>query len=84
MATVMPRVNQLDASENIVFYFINLGFFNPTFYTNKFFADAILNAVNLNRARFCQFFQPSDKGGASIQLLESDILRKYKCENCPN
>lgn len=84
MATVLPRVDQLDASENIVFYFVNLGFFHPEFYENKYFKDAMLNAANLNRARFCQFFMPYDYGGASMQLMEYELLKKYKCESCPN
>jgi hypothetical protein len=81
---ILPRVDQLDASENIIFYFINLCFFNIEYYENDYFTNAVLNAANLNRARFCQFFQSPDSGGASIQLLESDILRKYNCDNCPN
>jgi len=80
---IRPRVNQLDAGENIIFYFINLCFFDNEDYEGDDFANAVLNAANLNRARFCQFFQPGDRGGASFQLLESDILRKYKCDNCP-
>lgn len=83
MEIIRPRVNQLDAGENIIFYFINLCFFHNEYYERDDFANAVLNAANLNRARFCQFFQPGDRGGASFQLLESDILRKYKCDNCP-
>jgi hypothetical protein len=83
MEIIRPRVNQLDAGENIIFYFINLSFFNSESYDSEDFTNALLNAVNLNRARFCQFFQSPDRGGASIQLLESEILRKYNCDNCP-
>jgi hypothetical protein len=83
MDAIRPRVNQLDAGENIIFYFINLCFFDSGTYESNDFANAVLNAANLNRARFCQFFQPGDRGGASIQLLESGILRKYNCDNCP-
>lgn len=82
-ATVLPRVDQLDASENLVFYYVNLSFFVSPSVRNQNFMNAMLNAANLNRARFCQFFQPNDRGGASIQLLEEDQLRKLKCENCP-
>jgi hypothetical protein len=83
MGIIHPRVNQLDASEDIIFYFINLCFFSSATYESPYFSNAVLNAANLNRARFCQFFQPSDRGGASIQLLETEILRKYNCDNCP-
>lgn len=81
---VRPRVNQLDADENIIFYFINLGFFGYVRYDEADFKNAVLNAVNLNRARFCKFFQSADRGGASFQLLENTTLRKLNCDNCPN
>jgi hypothetical protein len=82
MEIIRPRVSQLDVSENIIFYFINLCFFDGS-YDSDAFANAVLNAVNLNRARFCQFFQSIDKGGASFQLLEEEILKNYNCDNCP-
>ncbi|ACU63758.1 hypothetical protein [Chitinophaga pinensis] len=83
MSIILPRVSQLDTSEDIIFYFINLCFFDSTYYESAPFSNAVLNAANINRARFCQFFQPAENGGASIQLLETEILRKYHCDNCP-
>ncbi|HEU4555219.1 MAG TPA: hypothetical protein VFS25_20380 [Chitinophaga sp.] len=51
MNTIRPRVNQLDAGENIIFYFINLSFFNSESYESEDFANAVLSAANLNQAR---------------------------------
>lgn len=82
MDIIRPRVNQLDAEEDVIFYFINLSFFNSLYFESNDFANAVLNAANLNRARFCRFFQPAETGGASMQLLESATLRKYHCDNC--
>lgn len=85
MNVISPRLNQLDADENIIFYFINLSFFDSgSAYESEDFSNAVLNAINLNRARFCLFFQSSNIGGASFQLLESEVLRKFNCDNCPN
>lgn len=82
-AMIKPRVNQLDAAENIIFYFINLCFFDHESFDSEDFQNAVLNAANINRARFCQFFQPPDSGGSSFQLLEYDEIRKFNCDNCP-
>lgn len=79
---VEPRVDKLDVSENLVFYYVNLGFYDPSKYETENFRKGLLNAINLNRIRFCNFFLPNDKGGASIQLLEQDVFRDLYCEVC--
>jgi hypothetical protein len=79
---VEPRVDKIDVSEDIVFYYVNLGFYHPDWFSNPKYQNAILNAVNLNRQRFCKFFKSIYKGGASMQLLEHPELRKYYCESC--
>lgn len=79
---VEPRIDKIDASEDLVFYYVNLGFYHPSEYSTEKFRDAMLNAINLDRERFCKFFVVIDKGGASMQLLEDDDLRRIYCENC--
>jgi hypothetical protein len=79
---IEPRIDQLDVSEDLVFYFINLQFFNPANYGTQSFGKAVLNAVNLNNKRFCNFFLPNDMGGAAMQLLEYDELKEIYCESC--
>ncbi len=79
---IKPRVNKIDVSEDIVFYYVNLGFYHPSDYDDDNFHQAMLNAVNLNRERFCEFFMPTDRGGAGMQLLESEELKSVYCESC--
>ena len=57
-------------------------FFNPGTYNNENFNKAMLNAINLNNKRFCNFFLPNDMGGASMQLLEYDEIKKMYCNDC--
>ncbi len=79
---IEPRINQIDVSENLVFYYLNLLFYFPGKYDAPGFNNALLQAINLNPKRFCAFFRPNDKGGAAMQLLDYDILKKFYCETC--
>ena len=79
---IEPRVSKIDASEDLIFYYINLLFFSPSDFDSEEFEKAILNAIALNNKRFCNFFLPNDKGGAGMQLLEYDELKAKYCESC--
>jgi len=79
---VNARVDKLDVSEDIVFYYLNLGFYHPDLYTTDKFQKAMLNAINLNRTRYCGFFKSINNGGAGMQLLEHPIFKQAYCENC--
>ena len=79
---VEPRIDKIDVSEDIVFYLCKPWVYHPMEYGSDQFRNAMLNAINLNRDRFCEFFQPAEKGGAGMQLLESEDLKKMYCENC--
>jgi hypothetical protein len=79
---IAPRIDQLDISEDLLFYYVNLLFFNPSGYGDENFDNALLNAINLNNKRFCDFFLPNDAGGASMQLLEYDEIKKMYCSSC--
>jgi len=81
---IKPRIDKIDVSEDLVFYYINLLFFHSSQYDTDDFKNAILNAINLNKQRYCDFFQPNNKGGASMQLLENKNLKSIYCENCKN
>jgi hypothetical protein len=79
---ITPRIDKTDVSEDLVFYYTNLLFFNPGTYSSELFHKACLNAINLNRKRFCKFFLPNDKGGASMQLLEYEEIKAMYCDGC--
>jgi hypothetical protein len=79
-----PRVDKLDVREDLVFYYVNLLFFNPSNFDDDAFRKATLNALNLNRKRFCNFFLPTHEGGAGMQLLEYETLKDKYCDACKN
>lgn len=79
---VNPRISKVDVSEDLLFYYLNLEFYHPDKYSSDDFHEAVLNAINLNRQKFCTFFSSYNKGGASMQLLEYEDLKEFYCESC--
>lgn len=79
---IQPRVTKLDVSEDLVFYYLNLLFYDPSIYSSDTFRNAMLAASNLNPKRFCAYFKPNDKGGAGLQLLEYPQIRGMYCVEC--
>jgi hypothetical protein len=76
------RVHQLDVNEDLLFYYLNLKFFDPAQFALESVKKAVQNAISINRKRYCRFFNAMDNGGASFQLLEYNILRDLYCDNC--
>lgn len=79
---VEPEIADINVNEDLLFYYLNLLFFRPDMYDTDEFWKATLNAVNLNKERFCTLFKSTNIGGASMQLLESDDLRDIYCSEC--
>lgn len=79
---VFPRIDKLDVNEDLLFFYINTQFYFPETYETETFQKAVLNAAAINPGRYCHFFLSNDKGGASMQLLEYDSLKKIYCETC--
>lgn len=42
----------------------------------------MLNAININKERYCKLFNAVEKGGVKFQLLENEYLKNTYCENC--
>ncbi len=84
MEIILPRIDKLAVSEDLIFYYVNLLFFNAGNFNTGAFEKATLNATTLNKKRFCNFFLPNDKGGASMQLLENAEIKTLYCEACKN
>lgn len=76
------RASQIDVSEDLLFYYLNLQLFQPNVFESGEFETVVLNAVSINRKRFCKLFSSLNKGGVSFQLLEYDILNDMYCEYC--
>lgn len=76
------RIHDIDVSENLLFYYLNLKLFTPYSFFEAPVKKAALNAISINKARFCRFFNSRDKGGSSFQLLDDLSLHSIYCENC--
>ncbi|MBK3519005.1 hypothetical protein JIV24_16780 [Carboxylicivirga sp. N1Y132] len=76
------KVKSIDVDEDLLFYYLNLTLSDPKMVKKADYRTIMLNAINLNRDRFCKVFEPFGEGGISFQLLENSHLRKTHCENC--
>ena len=76
------RVGEPDASEDILFYYINLCLFNPEAGADPFFSKVAAQAIKINKERYCTIFSSVQKGGASFQLLGYEELKKIYCQSC--
>jgi len=76
------RVKQIDVDEDLLFYYINLTIVNKDLTGTSDYRTMLLNAVNMNKERFCKLFNSNSNGGVTFQLLENSYLRGVYCENC--
>ena len=79
---IAPYLKRIDVNEDLLFYYLNLTIVNNNALKDYAYKKTILNAINLNRNRFCQLFDPYGKGGITFQLLDNAMLKKVYCENC--
>lgn len=76
------KVSTIDANEDLLFYYLNLTLVDYNLTKSSIYRSIMLNAVNINKPRFCKIFEAIGKGGVTFQLLENEYLRKTYCENC--
>jgi hypothetical protein len=79
---LQPRTKALEASEDLLFYYLNLTLFEEKNTKNNSYRAVMLNAINVNHDRFCTLFNSRKKGGITFQLLNDPYLKKTYCENC--
>lgn len=79
---LLPRVNSISVSEDLLFYYLNLTIYDPKYTANRNYRTTMLNGVSRNKDRFCSLFNSVSEGGVSFQLLEDVFLKKTFCENC--
>lgn len=77
-----PQVNKINIDKNLVFYYLNLTLIDDAFVERSEYLKIMLNAINLDKKRFCKLFNPSWKGGVTFQLLDNTFLKATYCENC--
>tara|TARA_R110001606_G_scaffold280193_1_gene428693 strand:- start:23358 stop:25238 length:1881 start_codon:yes stop_codon:yes gene_type:complete len=76
------KVRTITIDEDLLFYYLNLTITNTYNVASDNYRTIMLNAINMNKERFCKLFNSSLDKGVTFQLLESEYLRKTYCENC--
>ncbi|MEH6534863.1 MAG: hypothetical protein V7719_00615 [Psychroserpens sp.] len=78
------KVKRIDIDENLLFYYLNLTIIDPELTKTSDYRTIMLNALNMNKSRYCKLFDPFGEGGVTFQLLEDNYLRSAYCESCAN
>lgn len=79
---LQEKVKTIDIDEDLLFYYLNLTIVDKNLTQTSDYRTIMLNALNLNKKRYCRLFNPVGSGGVTFQLLEDEYLRKSYCENC--
>ena len=75
-------VRTITVDEDLLFYYLNLTITNDYAVATDDYRIIMLNAINMNKQRFCKLFNSSLNDGVTFQLLENEYLRKTYCESC--
>lgn len=76
------QVTKIDVDEDLLFYYLNLTLTNKSLTQTDSYRTIMLNAVNLNKLRFCKLFDSPEKDGVTFQLMQDEFLKNSYCENC--
>ncbi|MDT7830835.1 hypothetical protein RQM59_00495 [Flavobacteriaceae bacterium S356] len=76
------KARDITIDEDLLFYYLNLTLINKQLTQSSDYRTSMLNAINMNKERFCKIFNSIIDGGVTFQLLENEYLRKTYCENC--
>jgi len=82
VALLKNKVKSIDVDEDLLFYYLNLTLIDKTLTVKSEYRTIMLNAININKSRFCRLFNSVENGGVTFQLLEDKYLRKTYCESC--
>ncbi len=80
--TIEDKVNDITVDEDLLFYYLNLTITKEELTSNETYRTVMLNAINMNKKRFCSLYNSALKKGVTFQLLEDEYLRTTYCENC--
>ncbi|MFD0834553.1 hypothetical protein ACFQ0I_02150 [Mariniflexile aquimaris] len=78
------KAKSIDIDEDLLFYYLNLTLVDKNLTQDENYRTIMLNAININKERFCKLFNAIEKGGVTFQLLDDDYLSDTFCENCEN
>ena len=76
------EVKTIDIDEDLLFYYLNLTIVDTNLTQTSDYRTIMLNALNMNKDRYCRLFNPFGQGGVTFQLLEDQYLRRTYCESC--
>jgi len=76
------KARSIDIDEDLLFYYLNLTLIDEELTHNSNYRTIMLNAINMNKERYCKLFNSIENGGVTFQLLEDEFLRDTYCENC--
>ena len=72
----------ITVDEDLLFYYLNLTILDKYNVASSNYRTVMLNAINMNKKRFCKMFNSSLNEGVTFQLLDNKYLRKTYCESC--
>jgi len=76
------KVRNISVDEDLLFYYLNMTLIDTELTKKTDYRTMMLNAINMNKSRYCKLFNSKDDGGVTFQLLDNEYLRKTYCENC--
>ena len=76
------KAKSIDIDEDLLFYYLNLTLINRRLTHDSNYRIIMLNAISMNKERYCKLFNSIEKGGVTFQLLEDEYLRETYCESC--
>ncbi|WP_435415447.1 hypothetical protein [Polaribacter aestuariivivens] len=76
------KVKTITVDEDLLYYYLNLTLFDEYAIGSKNYRTIMLNAIEMNKERFCKMFNSSLTNGVTFQLLENKYLKATYCENC--
>ncbi|TXG36934.1 hypothetical protein [Seonamhaeicola maritimus] len=82
VALLEEKARSIDIDEDLLFYYLNLTLIKDELTYQTDYRTIMLNAININKERYCKLFNVVEKGGVTFQLLENEYLKETYCENC--
>ncbi|WP_439128165.1 hypothetical protein [Polaribacter sp.] len=76
------KVKTITIDEDLLFYYLNLTLIDDYAVSTQNYRTIMLNAVEMNKERFCRLFNSSLNKGVTFQLLKNKYLKETYCENC--
>lgn len=79
---LLKYVKKVDVKEDVLFYYVNLTIVDSKKTASPEYRTIMLNAININKERFCKIFNSASNGGITFQLLKDQYLKNMYCEGC--